>query len=77
MCQRPTAGAQSVGRLVCEEGPEDCGDTGHRFARDLARVSVARLEGLIPFLVTEQKGGVADGDHEIAGVCTRSTFSSI
>ena len=63
--------------MACEEGPEDCRDTGHRFARDMSRVSVARLEGLMPFLVSDQKGDVAVGDHEIVGVCTRDSFSFI
>jgi hypothetical protein len=30
----------------------------------------------MPFFITEQKGGVAVGYHEIAGVSTRATFSS-
>ena len=63
--------------MASEVGPEDCRDTGHRFARDLSRLSVARLEGLMPFLLTEQKGDVIVGDHEIASVCTRATLFSI
>jgi hypothetical protein len=37
----------------------------------------SRTRGPCAFFITEQKGDVAVGDHEIAGMCTGATLSAV